>query len=130
MTKIYGPSYKQARKERMKFAEGRCEFCGASEFRLECHHRGKEAYERDRANEMTMKDCVIVCVLCHDRITDKDREKRKKKVIELTPQKTLENIYVKKRKKSISLEPTKELGITRHGKRKSKVNWFGTNPNA
>jgi hypothetical protein len=87
---VYGKSYQRARKERMEFAGNRCEICGhdGSEYPLQCHHRGGEAYEKDARDEMTMHDCVILCTQnsaevgdgfrCHDLITNRDRKVRNK----------------------------------------------------
>ncbi len=75
---IYGKSYQQARLKRLKFAGHRCEVCKRKE-RLECHHPQSEefnAYELDEQGTLTMADVVILCVSCHDAITNRDRAAR------------------------------------------------------
>ena len=74
-TGMYGQSYRDARRERLRFAQGRCETCNA-DGPLECHHRCGEAYERDERNAMTMNDCVMLCVPCHDLHTSANRAAR------------------------------------------------------
>jgi len=74
---IYGESYKSARKERMLFAGGLCEVCkhDGSVYGLECHHP-QPSYELDEQGKLTMQDVVILCVSCHDAITNRDRAER------------------------------------------------------
>ena len=78
MPKLYGQSFDRSRMDRMKFARNKCEFCNhnGTNYRLECHHKSGESYELDLKNELTMHDVVIVCVSCHDAITDKQRRER------------------------------------------------------
>jgi len=78
MGNIYGPSYREARAERMKFAGNRCETCKvkAEQYRLECHHASSYAYQLDRLNKLKMKDVIILCNQCHDAITDVTRRRR------------------------------------------------------
>ena len=75
---IYSKAYQIARIERLAFAKNSCEFCrhDGENYRLECHHKDSKAYQRDKAGTITINDVVIVCVRCHDCITDKDRRER------------------------------------------------------
>ncbi len=73
--KIYGQSYQAARKRRLKFAGNKCETCSGKES-LECHHKCSESYTKDCENRMTYKDVIILCLRCHDAITNSQRSLR------------------------------------------------------
>lgn len=97
------PSFLKARKERFAFAKNRCEVCNAGpEWRLECHHRGDQSYEKDNRDAVTMNDVLIVCVRHHDAITDVDRRHRfaARETFEIskdeerqTPRRTTDGVY-------------------------------------
>lgn len=79
MGRVYGQSYARARELRLAFAGRKCEVCkhDGSVYRIEAHHAGGAAsYERDRQGRMTLHDLVILCVRCHDLVTDRDRRER------------------------------------------------------
>jgi hypothetical protein len=75
MTHIYTDVYWRIRSERMLFAGYKCETCKRGEW-LECHHANSESYQRDRNGTLQLTDVVILCVECHDAITNVQRGRR------------------------------------------------------
>jgi hypothetical protein len=78
---IYSPAFQRVRLERIAFCKGECELaihgrdvCQA--YGLECHHKDKEAYERDRNGSITINDVICVCKHCHDFLTNQQRKER------------------------------------------------------
>jgi hypothetical protein len=81
LKKIYGPAFQQVRADRLEFCKGECELAihgrdVCKQYRIECHHKDNEAYERDRRGTITINDVVCVCSCCHHYLTTQTRRER------------------------------------------------------
>lgn len=78
---MYSKIFRKIRKERLKLANNQCELSIhgreiCSHYHLECHHKDDISYEKDKLGTLDINDVLVVCVYCHDFLTNARRNKR------------------------------------------------------